>query len=175
MKFNWAVVGTVHAQALSQKREKITLASSPRQKNYCRSRGHLIVLAHRSGRSIASAKLLVRKPSWTRTYMLSASFAVATTGLQGCDTTSFYTFFVFQNWTIHGLYWGSHKIHQPNVLGDSLEELLSWLSKGLITINISHTFSLAEAHLAFTALKDRRAIGKVMITFDDGRIVKSKL
>ncbi|KAJ8537166.1 hypothetical protein K7X08_035567 [Anisodus acutangulus] len=68
-----------------------------------------------------------------------------------------------------------HMIHQPNVLGDSLKELLSWLSKGLITINISHTFSLAEAHLAFTALKDRRAIGKVMLTFNDGRIVKSKL
>ncbi|KAK4351209.1 hypothetical protein RND71_030522 [Anisodus tanguticus] len=66
-------------------------------------------------------------------------------------------------------------IHQPNVLGDSLKELLSWLSKGLITINISDTFSLAEAHLAFTALKDRRSIGKVMITFNDGRIVKSKL
>lgn len=80
-----------------------------------------------------------------------------------------------KNWTIHGLYWGSHKIYQPNVLGDSLKELLFWLSKGLITINISHTFSLAEAHLAFTALKDRRAIGKVMITFDDGRVVKSKL
>ncbi|XP_016565066.2 quinone oxidoreductase-like protein 2 homolog isoform X1 [Capsicum annuum] len=49
-----------------------------------------------------------------------------------------------KNWTIHGLYWGSHKIHQPNVLGDSLNELLSLLCKGLITINISHTFSLAE-------------------------------
>ncbi|XP_019253396.1 PREDICTED: quinone oxidoreductase-like protein 2 homolog isoform X1 [Nicotiana attenuata] len=80
-----------------------------------------------------------------------------------------------KNWTIHGLYWGSHKIYQPNVLGDSLKELLSWLSKGLITINISHTFSLAEAHLAFTALKDRRAIGKVMISFDEWRTLKSKL
>lgn len=35
--------------------------------------------------------------------------------------------------------------------------------------------SFLQAHLAFTALKDRKAIGKVMITFDDGRIVKSKL
>nr|XP_018626289.1 quinone oxidoreductase-like protein 2 homolog isoform X2 [Nicotiana tomentosiformis] len=52
-----------------------------------------------------------------------------------------------KNWTIHGLYWGSHKIYQPNVLGDSLKELLSWLSKGLITINISHTFSLAEVRI----------------------------
>ena len=35
--------------------------------------------------------------------------------------------------------------------------------------------SFLQAHLAFTALKDRRAIGKVMITFDGGKIVKSKL
>uniref|UniRef100_A0A3Q7GBC6 Uncharacterized protein n=1 Tax=Solanum lycopersicum TaxID=4081 RepID=A0A3Q7GBC6_SOLLC len=50
----------------------------------------------------------------------------------------------FQNWKIHGLYWGSYKIHQPNVLRDSLKELLAWLSRGLITVNISHTFSLTE-------------------------------
>uniref|UniRef100_A0A3Q7FP34 Uncharacterized protein n=1 Tax=Solanum lycopersicum TaxID=4081 RepID=A0A3Q7FP34_SOLLC len=52
-----------------------------------------------------------------------------------------------KNWTIHGLYWGSYKIHQPNVLGDSLKELLAWLSKGLITVNISHTFSLTESNV----------------------------
>lgn len=51
---------------------------------------------------------------------------------------------ILQNWTIHGLYWGSYKIHQPAVLEDSLKELLAWLARGLITINISHTFSLSE-------------------------------
>lgn len=49
-----------------------------------------------------------------------------------------------KNWTIHGLYWGSYKINQPGVLEDSLKELLSWLAKGLITIRISHTYSLSE-------------------------------
>ncbi|XP_031108267.1 quinone oxidoreductase-like protein 2 homolog [Ipomoea triloba] len=80
-----------------------------------------------------------------------------------------------KNWTIHGLYWGSHKIHRPAVLEDSLNELLSWLSRGLITINISHTFSPSEANLAFSALKDRKAIGKVLLTFGDGKTVQSKL
>lgn len=52
--------------------------------------------------------------------------------------------FVLQNWTVHGLYWGSYAIHRPHVLEDSLKELLSWLARGLITIKISHTFSLSE-------------------------------
>ncbi|KAF7148895.1 hypothetical protein RHSIM_Rhsim03G0154800 [Rhododendron simsii] len=80
-----------------------------------------------------------------------------------------------KNWTIHGLYWGSYKTHKPAVLEDSLKELLSWLTRGLITIHISHTYSLPEANLAFSALKDRKVIGKVMITFDDGNSARSKL
>ncbi|KAF8394789.1 hypothetical protein HHK36_018725 [Tetracentron sinense] len=80
-----------------------------------------------------------------------------------------------KNWTIHGLYWGSYKINQPGVLEDSVKELLSWLARGLITIHISHTYSLPEANLAFSAIKERKAIGKVMIAFDDHKTVRSKL
>lgn len=81
-----------------------------------------------------------------------------------------------KNWTIHGLYWGSYLIHRPAVLVDSLNELLSWLSKGLITVQISHTYRLPEflqAHLAFAALRDRKAVGKVMIVI--GSSAKSRL
>lgn len=49
-----------------------------------------------------------------------------------------------QNWTVHGLYWGSYKINRPVVLEDSLNELLSWLANGSITIHISHTYSMDE-------------------------------
>ncbi|XVF81911.1 hypothetical protein PTKIN_Ptkin16aG0000500 [Pterospermum kingtungense] len=80
-----------------------------------------------------------------------------------------------KNWTVHGLYWGSYRIHRPAVLEDSIQELLSWMAKGLITIHISHTYSLSEANLAFLAIKDRKAIGKVMIAFDDLGGVRSKL
>ncbi|KAI5670345.1 hypothetical protein M9H77_10709 [Catharanthus roseus] len=72
-----------------------------------------------------------------------------------------------KNWTIHGLYWGSYRIHRPAVLEDSLKELLSWLERGLISVNIFNCFSMSKANLAFAALKDRKAIGKVMIVLDD--------
>ncbi|KAJ4788287.1 Quinone oxidoreductase-like protein 2 [Rhynchospora pubera] len=78
-----------------------------------------------------------------------------------------------KNWTVHGLYWGSHKIHQPHVLNDSLNELLQWLSKGLISVNISHSYPLSKANLAFAALKDRKVLGKVMLV--TGASPKSKL
>lgn len=80
-----------------------------------------------------------------------------------------------KNWTIHGLYWSSYRIHCPSVLEYSLQELLSWLARGMISIRISHTFSLAEANLAFAAIKNRKAIGKVLITFDDQKAAMAKL
>ncbi|KAI3735068.1 hypothetical protein L6452_14555 [Arctium lappa] len=78
-----------------------------------------------------------------------------------------------KNWTIHGLYWGSYKMNHPEVLEDSLKELLSWLAKGLITIYISHSYKLQQAHLAFLDIRDRKVIGKVMLTFDDPKSVTS--
>ncbi|KAJ6832450.1 quinone oxidoreductase-like protein 2-like protein [Iris pallida] len=80
-----------------------------------------------------------------------------------------------KNWTVHGLYWGSYKIHRPKVLEDSLKELLSWLAKGLIKIQISHAYSLYEANLAFAAIKERKVIGKVMLVIDSSAGARSKL
>uniref|UniRef100_A0A803P0Z8 Enoyl reductase (ER) domain-containing protein n=1 Tax=Cannabis sativa TaxID=3483 RepID=A0A803P0Z8_CANSA len=80
-----------------------------------------------------------------------------------------------KNWTVHGLYWGSYRIHRPGVLEDSIRELLSWVVKGLIKIHISHAYSLSEASLAFSAIRDRKVIGKVMMVMDDGRTITSKL
>ncbi|TQD98597.1 hypothetical protein C1H46_015845 [Malus baccata] len=79
------------------------------------------------------------------------------------------------NWTVHGLYWGSYKIHRPGVLEESLKELLSWVARGLISIHISHAYCLPEANLAFSAIKDRKVIGKVMLVLDDERSARSKL
>ncbi|CAD6262222.1 unnamed protein product [Miscanthus lutarioriparius] len=98
-----------------------------------------------------SLKLL----NWVRTF-LSSDLPVVMFQL-------FEIIFLLKNWTVHGLYWGSYLTHRPRVLIDSLNELLSWLSKGLIKVQISHRYRLVEAHLAFSALRDRKAVGKVMI------------
>ncbi|KAJ4978524.1 hypothetical protein NE237_009304 [Protea cynaroides] len=76
-----------------------------------------------------------------------------------------------KNWTIHGLLLGSYKILQPAVFEDSIKESLSWVARGLITIHISHSYALSEANLAFSAIKERKVIGKVMIAIDDNKTV----
>lgn len=80
-----------------------------------------------------------------------------------------------KNWTVHGFYWGGYSVLEPTLQNDTLRELLSLLGRGLISVPISHTCSLSEAHVAFSAIKDRKAIGKVMITFDDDKTARSKL
>ncbi|CAL4987755.1 unnamed protein product [Urochloa decumbens] len=77
---------------------------------------------------------------------------------------------LIKNWTIHGLYWSSYLTHRPQVFIDTLNELLSWLSKGMITVKISLRYRLSEAHLAFAALRDRKVIGKVMIVMGSSAI-----
>ncbi|GKU91225.1 hypothetical protein SLEP1_g5124 [Rubroshorea leprosula] len=80
-----------------------------------------------------------------------------------------------KNWTVHGLYWGSYNIHSPAVLRESLRELLFWMSRGLIKVFVSHIYSLAESNLAFVTIKERKAVGKVVIAFTDQGSGRSKL
>lgn len=49
-----------------------------------------------------------------------------------------------QNWTVHGLYWGSYLQHKPEVIRESIQELLEMLGKGTLRVNVSHTFSLDQ-------------------------------
>ncbi|XP_071687171.1 uncharacterized protein [Rutidosis leptorrhynchoides] len=72
-----------------------------------------------------------------------------------------------KNWTIHGVYRRNCNDITQDTRGESLKKLLSWLLKGLFTINIYRTYKLKEANLAFLDIRDRKVIGKVMITFDD--------
>jgi hypothetical protein len=53
-------------------------------------------------------------------------------------------FLSVQNWTVHGLYWGSYFQHKPEVLRESTQELLEMLGKGTLRVNVSHTFSLDQ-------------------------------
>ncbi|CAK9237006.1 unnamed protein product [Sphagnum troendelagicum] len=68
-----------------------------------------------------------------------------------------------KNWTVHGLYWGSYLQHKPEVIRESIQELLEMLGKGTLRVNVSHTFSLDQANQAFATIQQRQVMGKVMI------------
>ncbi|KAI5069162.1 hypothetical protein GOP47_0015463 [Adiantum capillus-veneris] len=72
-----------------------------------------------------------------------------------------------KNLTVHGIYWGSYFKNQPSILRDSMNELLLWLSKGLIAVHISHKFPLSQANKAFAAISQRKVLGKVLIMLDE--------
>ncbi|MCO5612252.1 hypothetical protein L7F22_066516 [Adiantum nelumboides] len=72
-----------------------------------------------------------------------------------------------KNLTVHGIYWGSYFKNQPRIVRDSMNELLLWLSKGLISVHISHKFPLSQANKAFAAIAQRKVLGKVLILLDE--------
>ncbi len=71
-----------------------------------------------------------------------------------------------KNLTAHGIYWGSYAQHRPRVLRDSLAQLAAWAAAGKLRVRVSHAVPMAEAHRAFAALLERRAIGKVVLTME---------
>ncbi|KAL2635915.1 hypothetical protein R1flu_007394 [Riccia fluitans] len=72
-----------------------------------------------------------------------------------------------KNWTVHGLYWGSYSIHQPDTLRESMKRLLSWVVEGKLNVHISHQFPLSQANLAFATIMDRKVIGKVVFILEE--------
>ncbi|KAK9063304.1 hypothetical protein SSX86_017174 [Deinandra increscens subsp. villosa] len=78
-----------------------------------------------------------------------------------------------KDWRIHGIYWRRYDANKPGAFGDPSKELLSWFAKGLIKIHISRSYKLQEANLAFRDIRDRKVIGKVVITFDDPKTITS--
>lgn len=57
--------------------------------------------------------------------------------------------FCFQNWTIHGFYWGHYNnVIRPGAQEDSMKELLPYLAKGLLTVHTSHVYGLSEVTIS---------------------------
>ena len=75
----------------------------------------------------------------------------------------------------HGVYWGSYAAHAPAVLRDSLAQLAAWAAEGWLRVRVSHTAPLDAPHDAFAALLERRAIGKVLLTMEEGGPPRAKL
>lgn len=78
-----------------------------------------------------------------------------------------------KNLTVHGVYWGSYASNAPRVMRKSLEDCVQWLAQGKIRVPVSHRFPLHEAPSAFAALRDRLAVGKVLLL--PGSTAKAKL
>ncbi|MFN3662904.1 zinc-binding dehydrogenase, partial [Yoonia sp.] len=68
-----------------------------------------------------------------------------------------------KNIDVIGFYWGGYLKFRPEVLSDSLAELLGWLAEGRLRPHISHVLPLARADEALDLMRSRASTGKVVI------------
>jgi NADPH2:quinone reductase len=68
-----------------------------------------------------------------------------------------------KNLSVIGLYWGAYLTFAPQVLTDSLKELVDWHARGWIRPHISHRLPFDQAPQALHLLRDRKATGKVVV------------
>jgi NADPH2:quinone reductase len=52
---------------------------------------------------------------------------------------------------------------RPDLLGDSLRQILGWISSGQVNLNIGARYQLSEAHEAHRALEGRETTGKIVL------------
>ena len=68
-----------------------------------------------------------------------------------------------KNVDIIGFYWGSYQAHKPEMLGNSLRQLLGWFEEGKLHPHVSEQFPLRQGPQALQQLQGRKATGKLVI------------
>ncbi|SMY08562.1 NADPH:quinone oxidoreductase family protein [Flavimaricola marinus] len=69
-----------------------------------------------------------------------------------------------KNIDILGVYWGGYLSFAPDVLNESLAELMQWHADGRLRPHVSHSLPLDRAAEALEMLSGRRSTGKVVVT-----------
>ncbi len=72
-----------------------------------------------------------------------------------------------KNLSVLGLYWGGYLAFRPEVITNSLTQLLAWYEAGRIKPHISHSLPLEQAAEGLELLRSRKSTGKVVITMGD--------
>ena len=63
-----------------------------------------------------------------------------------------------------GVFWGAFAARDPKANALHVEQLFRWLDEGKIAPKISATYTLERAGEAIAALRDRKAVGKLVVT-----------
>ena len=69
-----------------------------------------------------------------------------------------------KNTDVLGFYWGGYMTFAPNLVTDSLAQLLGWYAEGRVKPHLSHTLPLDQAAQGMELLRSRKSTGKVVIT-----------
>jgi len=69
-----------------------------------------------------------------------------------------------KNIDVIGFFWGSYLPRKPELVGQSMKQLLRWFEEGKLKPHISDRFDLKEVAQALEMLKQRKSTGKVVLT-----------
>lgn len=68
-----------------------------------------------------------------------------------------------KNLTVSGFWYGGYETHAPQLVADSLAQLLGWRTEGLVRPHVSHVLPFGALPQGLALLRDRKATGKVVI------------
>ena len=69
-----------------------------------------------------------------------------------------------KNIDVIGFYWGTYFAHKPELIRQSFAQLFRWFEEGQLKPHVSERFDLKDASLALDMLRQRKAIGKIVLT-----------
>lgn len=75
-------------------------------------------------------------------------------------------YLLVKNLTVFGFYWGGYLKLRPQVVTDSLAQLMDWFVQGRLSPPISQTYPLSDTAQAFDDLRNRRSTGKIVIAIN---------
>jgi NADPH2:quinone reductase len=68
-----------------------------------------------------------------------------------------------KNLSVTGFWYGGYEAHAPDLVSDSMAELLRWWAAGRLRPHVSHILPFAAFPEGLALLRDRKATGKVVI------------
>ena len=68
-----------------------------------------------------------------------------------------------KNITVIGFYWGGYLKFAPEVLLNSMDQLLKWQAEGKLAPSINHVFDFEDTADALAMLRERRSTGKIVV------------
>jgi len=75
-------------------------------------------------------------------------------------------YLLVKNVTIHGFYWGGYRTFRPDIISNSLTELIHWYGENKLRPHISHRLPLKQAVEGLEILRKRQSTGKIIIIPD---------
>lgn len=68
-----------------------------------------------------------------------------------------------KEFSLVGVFWGTFTRKEPKLFADNMQELLDWYQKGVVSVSVDRTFSLAQVGDALEYVMSRQVKGKVAV------------